>query len=586
MALWQNCRILTGWIWILLEEDVELFFPFLNDACFVKPSLLINRIFQVSNLQGLPAYLRYRRRNMEWDVAIVGAGMGGAAFGYALAMQGYRILFIEKGLSDAVGDGADDADAPDPIIRLSKGRWPSKIIARVDNEDAIFYPPIGCGAGGSTLLYAGTLERLARQDFVEAPQVGKPSWPFAYDEIEPFYRMAEGLFQVTGTPDPFYVGPRARLGPAATMTSSDAELFKLLQANGVQPYRSHNIGQPLSTPVMDHQDSVREGGGRGDAKHVFLLPAIASGGAAMLDRCTVDRIEADEKGVRGLICTREGQEIRIQAQYYALAAGALSTPQLLLRSANSSWPRGIANSSDMVGRNLMFHVSDFVAVWPGPGTRAVKAERAIAIRDFYTHQQASFGLIQSTGMAATARNVVHVLKIMINSGPLKRLRPITPVLQLVALAGARILGRATIFATIMEDYPYLENRVRLHRDHPDTIYFEYCIKPELRRRVRRFRQIYRRAFKSRLMLVLTPNVNLNFGHACGTCRAGSDPRSSVVNAQNRSHDLDNLYVVDSSSFPTSGGVNPSLTIAANALRAGALLAERLKHGQRQEEPIP
>jgi choline dehydrogenase-like flavoprotein len=285
----------------------------------------------------------------------------------------------------------------------------------------------------------------------------------------------------------------------------------------------------------------------------------------------VERIDADRGGVTKLVCRRFNEEVVVQARHYALAAGAYATPMLLLGSANACWPNGIANSSDMVGRNLMFHVSDFLAVWPRGRGKNLKAERAIAVRDYDRSSYDQLGMIQSAGMSASPRNIMHVLNILIDTGRFKWLRSLRRFVQVPAVLVAWALGRATIFATIIEDHPYPGNRVRPDRDYPGTIFFEYTVSEELRQRVRRFRRLYRQAFRRRRTLVLTPEVNLNFGHPCGTCRAGLDPRNSVVDAQNRTHDLKNLYVVDASIFPTSGGVNPSLTVAASALRAGSLL---------------
>jgi choline dehydrogenase-like flavoprotein len=110
---------------------------------------------------------------------------------------------------------------------------------------------------------------------------------------------------------------------------------------------------------------------------------------------------------------------------------------------------------------------------------------------------------------------------------------------------------------------------------PSGMRFEYAVHPELRERIRLFRRLYRKALSRHRLLVLSPEVSLNYGHPCGTCRFGSDPASSVLDANNRAHEVENLYVVDASFMPSSGGANPSLTIAANALRVAAHISERL-----------
>ncbi len=265
----------------------------------------------------------------------------------------------------------------------------------------------------------------------------------------------------------------------------------------------------------------------------------------------------------------------IVAKFYVLAAGALSTPLLLLNSTNEFWPNGLANTSDLVGRNLMFHASDFFAVWPRGRTRVSEPGKSIGLRDFYEYQGLKLGVIQSTGLTATANNVLHFLKSLIDQNGWIWLKPLKPFMRIPAMIGALISGNATIFTSILEDRPYPENRVKPDPKEPGSIYFEYTVHNELRQRMQAFRALYRKAFKRHRMMMLGSEVNLNYGHACGTCRFGSDPSTAVLDINNRAHDLDNLYVVDASFFPTSGGANPSLTIAANALRVGEHIARTL-----------
>jgi choline dehydrogenase-like flavoprotein len=279
--------------------------------------------------------------------------------------------------------------------------------------------------------------------------------------------------------------------------------------------------------------------------------------------------------VQSISCRRDGRALSIRARIVILAAGALFSPVLLLRSAGPLWPRGLANGSDLVGRNLMFHVSDLVAVWPRGRHAMHGARKTLAFRDLYGHGGVKLGSIQSTGFTAGYGNIVHFLKGEFDRSRWRWLKPVRPLLRIPALAAALLFGRATIFATIMEDLPYLENRVLPDPQEPSGMRFEYAVHPELRERIRLFRRLYRKALSRHRLLVLSPEVSLNYGHPCGTCRFGSDPASSVLDANNRAHEVENLYVVDASFMPSSGGANPSLTIAANALRVAAHISERL-----------
>ncbi|OHV84982.1 GMC family oxidoreductase [Rhizobium sp. LCM 4573] len=509
---------------------------------------------------------------LEWDVAIVGAGMGGAALGYSLAKAGHRVLFIEKGLSRFSPDVEDDPDTFDQEARLKNGRWPQQISGMVDARPVRFFPALGCGVGGSTLLYAAALERFSPSDFDIIDSQGEPAWPIRYESLDPYYRIAERLLQVRGSQDP--LEPPAELTEPPPMTACDQHFFQSTRSNGMHPYRVHT--------ACRYVDGCDQCGGivchkacKQDARSAFIEPALATGNAMILDRCVVERVEADEKAVSALSCRKDGETLSVAAKLYVLAAGALSTPLLLLNSANGFWPKGLANSSDLVGRNLMFHISDFFAVWPRGRTRVSEPGKSIGLRDFYEHQGSRFGVIQSTGLTATTSNVLHFLRSVIDRRGWHWFKPLMPFMRAPAMIAALIFGKATIFASIMEDLPYPENRVRPNVQEPGAIYFEYTVHKELRERIQAFRRLYRRAFERHKLVVLNSDVNLNYGHPCGTCRFGTDPATAVLDANNRTHDLQNLYVVDASFFPTSGGVNPSLTIAANALRVGTHIAAEL-----------
>ena len=518
----------------------------------------------------------------EWDVAIVGAGMGGAALGYSLAIAGHRVLFIEKGLAEFAAGEEDDPDSLDPETRLRNGRWPQQISGSIDSTPVRFFPSLGCGAGGSTLLYSAALERFSPSDFGVTDELGSQAWPIGYESLEPYYRRAERLLQVRGSQDPLQ--PPSQMMEPPALTACDAHFFESTQANGMHPYRVHT--------GCSYIDGCGQCGGvichkacKQDARRAFIEPALATGNAIILDQCHVARVEADSVAVTELSCEKNGEAFSVAAKLYVLAAGALSTPLLLLNSANEFWPNGLANSSDLVGRNLMFHVSDFFAVWPRGRTRVSEPGKSIGFRDFYEHQGLRLGAIQSTGLTATAGNVLHFIKSMIDRKGWFWFKPLKPLLRIPAAIGAMIFGKATIFASILEDMPYPENRVRPNPQEPGAIYFEYTVHAELRQRIHAFRRLYRRIFEKHKMIVLNNEVNLNYGHACGTCRFGTDPATAVLDVNNRTHDLRNLYIVDASFFPSSGGTNPSLTIAANALRVGEHIAAELTQAKAARQPI-
>ncbi|MDM9622225.1 GMC family oxidoreductase [Rhizobium sp. S96] len=499
----------------------------------------------------------------RWDVAIVGAGMGGSALAYSLALSGFSVLIIEKGEAELDKDASDD-ESFDPETRMLAGLWPHPVEATVDASNVRFFPALGCGPGGSTILYGGTLERFQRDDFRRADDRGNPtpSWPISYDDLTPFYRLAEECLKARGGRDPLQ-SDAEELQNTVSLNATDRHFFASLRSNGMNPYELRTAGDSDSR------------GGKMNAYDAFLDPAIRSGGVHLLARCVAKRIGAGPNEVTGLLCQQDGREFEVKATIYVLAAGALSTPVLMLGSASPLWPNGIANSSGLVGRNLMFHISDFIAVWPRRGGRVSSPAKSIGFRDFYWHQGEKLGQIQSTGLTAGRSNILQYLKERFDTGRLRLPRSLRPLLHIPAFLGSLFFGRATIFASIMEDRPYWENQVLPGSPTTGEIRFRYTSRDELKGRIARFRKLYRRAFSGHRMFLLSTGQNLNYGHACGTCRFGDNPESSVLNANNQAHDLANLFVVDGSFFPSSGGTNPSLTIAANALRVGQYIAQRL-----------
>jgi choline dehydrogenase-like flavoprotein len=516
--------------------------------------------------------------DLLWDVAIVGTGMGGATVGYALAKAGYRVVFLEKGNAEFADSGESLLlGSDDPADRLRGGSWPTKITGNAAGTNSTFFPPMGCGAGGSTLLYAAALERFEPSDFSPIDGDAPPAlkWPVSYEAFVPYYRKAERLYGVRGTRDPLCPQDDSELLEPPPLTECDADFVESLKASGMHPYRVHVAVayKPGCTECLGHVCPRRC---KGDARTICLEPALATGNARLIDRCEVERLDAGRNTVRGIVGQRDGQAVSIRARIVVLAAGAYFSPLLLLKSSNEDWPDGLANASGLVGRNLMFHISDFITVWPRRKLSMTGPRKTIAFRDFYTHAGEKLGSVQSTGISVGYGYVIYFLKNAFDRSRWHWLRPVRPFMRIPAYVASVLFGRATVFATNMEDKPYPENRILLDRNVPGQLRFEYTVHDELRVRIKLMRNLLKRAFARHRSIITGQDVSLNFGHPCGTCRFGSDPSSSVLDANNKAHGLDNLYVVDASFMPTSGGANPSLTIAANALRVADHLIEVLK----------
>jgi choline dehydrogenase-like flavoprotein len=503
-----------------------------------------------------------------WDVAIVGTGIGGATLGYALAKAGIAVLFLEQGA--AVAAQRDQSEAVTPTQRMQQGWWPQPMTQRLaDGRDERFFAPVGCAVGGSSIHYAAALERMAPSDF-DPLQTGSGQrvvWPVPYPEFLPFYDAAETVYGLRG--NPFTQGE-------ALLSEWDKALFAVMRKNGLKPDRL--------AVAMKYDESCQECIGKvcprqckADARTACLTEALRHPACALLDGCEVRTLEADAAEVRCIHAVHRGVEVQIRAKIVVLAAGAFHSPQILLRSRNSFWPNGVGNDSDQVGRNLMFHTSDLYAVWsPRRLNRQGRQRKSISVRDFYVLNARRLGYVQSLGLDAGRGNIASVLKDMLRRRGVRHERLLSLLVKVPSHVASWILGEASILAAMTEDDPNPDNRIVLDPKQPDGAYFTYLIPDDLRRRADSLREEFARHIRPWRLMRLTPALTMNYGHPCGTCRFGSDPASSVLNADNRSHRVDNLYVVDASFMPRSGAVNPSLTIAANALRASAGIARAVR----------
>ena len=464
-----------------------------------------------------------------WDVVVIGAGAGGGAAGYELSRRGMSVLFIDYGrllYSD-----------PNVLKRNPRrkhgegecplhGYWP--VLPRPLTPSHVLPGrfPMGCGSGGSTALFGMTLERFRYSDFAPADtfalgKISPSNWPLRYEELAPFYDEAESIFRVRGTPDPLHPAGRLRRPPS----ENDAErsLRDRLDRSGLHPYRTHSAceGELGCTGCRWH---VCPRDCRNDAGRMLIKPAMERHGAHFLAECKALRLIESSRAVRSVECSRLGRTIRIRARIFILAANAFFSPALLLLSANARFPSGLANGSGLVGRNLMLHVSDTLAARPLIPLPATGMKHGIFLTDFYVYGNTKLGSIS--------------------------VLPFTTPL---------------VISTIVEDFPYYSNRVLAKSD--GSVAFEYYYPSELKARNTLLLSELRRHTRIWLDLDhLTPIGTLNMTHACGTCRLGSDSHTSVVDANCRAHDLDNLYILDASWFPSSGGINPALTIIANSLR--------------------
>jgi choline dehydrogenase-like flavoprotein len=532
------------------------------------------------------SYIPEQPEQNEWDVVVIGTGMGGSTLGYALARRGHSVLFIEKGPLRGRTDGLrpefghiGSAVDNSPEARLSRGEWPLQLEGATSFGELKFFPPLGCGAGGTTALFSAALERLRPLDF--RPRANFPhvtdsalpeAWPISYDEIAPHYDEAEKLFRVCGTPDPLGVDGPCSLRAPPPHSARDQHFLDSWTTLGLHPYRIH-MGCEFIPDCAQCLGVLCPRDCKSDAKRICLMPALERFGAKILPECEVSRLEAGPERIERVLCRWNGREIAISGRIVVLAAGAWMTPAILLRSCSKPWPEGVANRSGQVGRNLMFHASDLIAVLPRQRGSTAGPVKAISLNDFYFCEGRKFGTFQSLGGSMNWGGVLWYLRSAVDKDPRwwrKLTRPFLPGVALIAMSYFKNAG---IFATILEDLPYYYNRVLPEPKAESGIRFVYRYTDELRERNDLFRKRLAKSLYPHRIAVLSHENNSNYGHVCGTCRFGEDPADSVLDRNNRAHDLANLYVVDASFFPSSGGTNPSLTIAANALRVAAVIGD-------------
>ena len=510
----------------------------------------------------------------HWDVVVVGAGMGGGAIAHGLAKQKKRVLIVEQGRSQFKAE-IEGRELIDPEERLDAGRWPTQFNVNINGRDSSVWPMLGCGVGGSTLFYAATLGRFEQTDFEtrDMPDGRSVTWPYTYRELEPHYKEVERLFRVHGTADPRIPVADYKLKDPPPMSDCDRHFFHEFKSARLTPYRLH-VGIDYVDDCTECGGTVCPSGCKSDARNRLVEPLVEKGVVRLIERTEVSRIVMEGAQATGVVVVRNGHEQVIETDHVMLAAGALFSPAILLRSQSAGWPKGIGNQHDQVGRNLMFHASDFLLIFPGGDFSRAGPSRALAFRDFYDHDGIKYGEVQAMGLTAGYGSILTFLHQAFDRSFWRRLTLLRPLLRIPAIIAARLFKDASVFTTIVEDFPYESNYVSLAQESDSGIKVNYVIHPELEKRVMDLRRTLKQQLKSLRLWFTNSEVMLNLGHPCGTCRSGDDPRSSVVGADCKIHGTNNVYVVDASFMPTSGGTNPSLTVAANALRVAELVGER------------
>lgn len=535
-------------------------------------------------------------RAPSFDLIVIGSGMAGSVVAGRCAEAGLRVLVLEKG-DHPRWQGRKKGMLARVLSTYDDGageRWPTAVLVR--KQEGQRYreskAAVGIGPGGSARLYGAALGRAARIDFerdFQPPQWPEPyldgaaltnAWPVAYDEFLPAYREAERLLAPVGTRDPLDPDDDALLGAPPRISPAHEALVARLADNGRHPFRMH-VGIAYKPGCSECQGNTCPRDCKAHGFNRVLEPAMAKAAPVTLE--TTATVHAIERGadrrwtVRGE--NAAGEPVAFQACKVVLAAGALNTPRLLEASA-AIWDGAVP---PLVGRGLMFHTNDMFAVENPEGLLFHGPRKVLAFRDHYLDGDLPLAECQSLGMVASpALIAVHLYRAVqqrgLGLGVFGKLamRPIGQI-------GYRIYEGSEMFAAPLQDLPYADNRVTtvLDAEGHERIAITYQPRKELVARVKRLRQLVSEAFAPLKVRFPTAIGQPNYGHPMGTCRMGSAPDHSVVDARGQVWDQPGLYVADASVFPSSLGINPALTVAAHAIRvAEALVAGAGARGQR------
>jgi choline dehydrogenase-like flavoprotein len=491
---------------------------------------------------------------MDYDVIIIGTGAGGGTLAHTLAPTGKRILILERG--DFLPREVENWE---PRALFLEGRYDNAGPWR-DAKGKSFTPGAHYFVGGNTKVYGAALIRLRERDFGELQHHGgvSPAWPLSYSDFQPHYLEAERLYSVHGErgADPTEP-PESEPYPCPPISHEPriAQVFDNLKLRGRQPFHLP-VGIRLDESNPDRSQCIRcatcDGypcmvHAKADAHTTCINPAIENPNVTLLTGAKATRLIADGRKVTHVELEHEGETKRVSANIIVSSCGAINSAALLLRS-------NLANSSGLVGRHYMCHNnSAIVAV--SLTKNPTKFQKTIGCNDYYFGADDfdyPLGHIQLLGKA---------MKEMLKAGA----PPLTPTSILDAM-----VRRSIDWWITSEDLPDPNNRVTLDSDGTIRLtYRENNMEPH-RRLLKKLKEMAGRN------LFLAKKIPLpGVAHQVGTCRFGTDPATSVLDTNCKAHDLDNLYVVDGSFFPSSAAVNPGLTIIANALRVGQHLRDAL-----------
>ena len=494
----------------------------------------------------------------EWDVIVVGSGVGGGTLARALATTGARILILERGgfVPREEANWSPRAVWKDLRYRTDE-RW-------LDGAGREFLPYMHYCVGGNSKFWGAVLFRMREQDFGEIEHADgvSPAWPIDYATLAPYYARAEQCYLVHGASgsDPTEPPRDAYPFPAVPHDPHIEPLIERLRGMGLHPsplplgLSSPGTHCVLCTTCNSFPCYIDA---KSEAEHCGVRPATALGAVRVLTGAHAQRLLTDPTGrrVTAVEVERNGATERYAAPVVVVSCGAVNSAALLLRSSNDRHPNGLGNGSELVGRRYMAHLATMMQGWSPFRRNRAAFQKTVAINDYYLRgPDAGFPLGQLQTQGRTHPEQVQYVEPRIPHWMLRLW-----------------LERGVDWLALTEDLPRDDNRVTLEPDGRIRLTYRPTNVTAHRRLVQVMRRILRRLGYP--VVVARSLGAQNTTHQCGTVCFGTDPGTSVLDPFCRAHEVENLFVVDASCFPSSAAVNPGLTIAANALRVADHIAE-------------
>lgn len=540
------------------------------------------------------------------DVLIIGSGAGGGTLAFALARAGCDVLVLEKGprygLTDYAYDEVGAATQPDMFVPSIADDPHVLVDTGADEPQLTSLGWIASCVGGGTVHMGGSLYRFHPDDFRLRSRFGSyqavDDWPYTYDDLEPYYSIAEWQLGIAGTADSqASIGHRSQPYPMPPIARHVLahELLKTCRAMGLHPFATPRAvnsqpydGRPACVSCLTCAGRGCPIGAKGSIQATMLRRAEQTGRCEIRTRATARQITVDKRGraTGCLYINAQGQERRIQARVVSVSASAVESARLLLLSTSAAWPDGLANGSGHVGRNLQFHISS------GGQGRYKRAGGLVSHRQFASVSVMDHYFIPSSvspfpkgaalgfdrphqGFGATVQTIANEDRQRIKWGVrLKRdmVEHLTDYVELEFEAYQDFIPNENTFVTLD---PTVKDRsgVPVARMH---------IAPDPHHRLagrwlrERGLEILDAIGADTVIPRAVGTINRFMVH--GTCRAGHDPARSVLNPFCQAHEVPNLFVLDGSFMPTCGGVPSTLTIIANSLRTADYILDRARTG--------